>query len=148
MRWFMAFTRSQSNHLLTLPWVHGWLLVCLVFGAIAPSVSHAVSNLSVKDGQQIAVCTASGMTYIRWQTKETAPATQSSHQSQQCLICTFSGDHPIVSQGRFGISHQTPERPLRPNFASVNRSPCHWVIAAIRAPPTFFSQPLPFYAVS
>jgi hypothetical protein len=144
----MAFTRSQNNRPLTPPWVHGWLLVCLVFGAIAPGLSHAVSNISVKDDQQIAICTASGMTYIRWQTPETTPAAQPSHQSQQCLICTFSGDPPIVSQARFGISHQTPERPSRQIFESVNRSPCHWVIAAIRVPPAFFRQPLPFYALS
>lgn len=139
MRWFMAFSSLRFSRPRALPWVHGWLLICLVFGAIAPGLSHAISKISTQEGQQIAVCTASGMTYIRWQNTETSPATHPSHHSHQCLICAFGGDTPLGAQDRVSIAHQTPDRPQRDTSASVNRSPCHWVIAAIRAPPAFFS---------
>jgi hypothetical protein len=135
----MAFSPLLFSHLRTRPWVHGWLLFCLIFGALAPGLSHAVSNISTQDGQKIAICTASGMAYIRWQNTDTAPAAQPSAQTHQCLICSFGGDTPLGSQDHVSCAHQITDQPLHHTFASVNRSPCHWVTAAIRAPPAFFS---------
>ena len=139
MRWFMAFPLLELSRLRTWTWVPRWLLICLVFGVIAPGLSHAVSNISTQDGQKIAICTASGMTYIRWHNTDTTPAAQPSSQSHQCLICSFGGDTPLGSQDRGSSAHQITDQPLHHIFASVNRSPCHWVTAAIRAPPAFSS---------
>ena len=139
MRWSMALSPHQYSRLRARPWVHGWLLFCLMFGLITPGLSHAIVNLSVQDEHKIAVCTASGMTYIRWQNTETLPIAQTSHQSHQCLICSFGGDTPLGWQQREGISHQIPGLLAHNTVVSVNRSPCYWVTAAIRAPPAFFS---------
>jgi len=139
MRWFMAFSPLELSRLRTLTWVPGWLLICLVFGAIAPGLSHAVSNISTQNGQKIAICTASGMTYIRWQNTDTTPAAQPSSQSHQCLICSFGGDTPLGSQDHGSGAHQITDQPPYNTFVSVHRSPRHWVTAAIRAPPAFFS---------
>lgn len=148
MRWSLAFSPHQYSRLRARPWVHGWLLFCLMFGVMAPGFSHAIVNLGDHNEHKIAVCTASGMTYIRWRNTETPPVTQPSHQSSQCLICAFTTDTPLGASERSRLAYQTPERPPGQSFASLNRSPCHWVIAAIRAPPVSFCRQLPLNAAS
>jgi hypothetical protein len=140
MRWSLALSPHQYSRLRARPWMHGWLLFCLMFGVMAPGLSHAIVNLSVQDEHKIAVCTASAMTYIRWHNTETSPAAQPSHQFPQCLICTFTTDTPLGAFDCSLIANQTPEKTQRQTLASLNRSPCYWLIAAIRAPPVFFSN--------
>jgi len=104
-----AFSRETFLGSRSLYWVRWWLVFCLAFGFFAPSLSHALVNPDVQDGQRIAVCTASGIKYIHWPSTETTPVAGSSHE---CLICALSGDTPFGTTAQPNDWHIAPEQVL------------------------------------
>jgi hypothetical protein len=134
MQFLSALSPRQLPRVNTIHWVRWWLLFSLAFGVLAPGLSHALPNLNLREGQRIAVCTASGMKYIHWETTDTAPVMSLAHE---CLVCALGGDLPFDSNQPFRDWREVSDPVPNHSFTRVHRPHDPWVMQAIRAPPVF-----------
>lgn len=113
-------------------------MLAILFGAFSPALGHALAKASGQDGQYLAVCTSTGVQYVKLDLDNTDGQPASLHQVQsECAWC-FSALHMPVLPGH---EHQQDFSPSPAAFCpgavlTTPGSRVSWTPSLARAPPS------------
>jgi len=121
------------------PLVVYWLLFTLSFGIFAPAVGQGLAAQKDAAGFSVAVCTATGIQYIKLDipsTKDTPPSSSLSLHDQACTVCASSLDSGSVTKAD-QVRHHLPLRLIVSLQQSSTRHETSnaWSPHIARAPP-------------
>ncbi|MCC7228350.1 MAG: DUF2946 domain-containing protein [Burkholderiaceae bacterium] len=126
--------RDYLSHRLT-----AWIAtLAILFGAFSPAVGHALAKASGLDGQYLAVCTSTGVQYVKLDLDSTDDQPAGIHQVQsECAWC-FSALH---APGLPGFEHQqdfslSREPSCQSAYVTGPGSRASWTPSLARAPPS------------
>lgn len=112
--------------------------IAILFGVFSPLVGHSLAKVSGKDGQYLAVCTSTGVQYVKLDLDNSGDRSDGLHQVQsECAWC-FSAMH---GPGMLGAEHQhdftLPGKTVCRSFALIAPgSRVAWSPSLARAPPS------------
>jgi hypothetical protein len=117
-----------------------WLLVlATVFGALAPTLSHALMLVRGESAPMLAVCTSTGMSWATTAAAPDSPGGQESAPSlKSCPFCLLALDRaappPHASVHFFDVSGADAQPTVRPTFFYVTPFA---LTPPLRGPPSF-----------
>jgi len=129
---------TAMSRSLTLRWVTCWAAIfAVLFTTLAPTLGHAATKLGATE-QYIAICTSTGMKYIKAAALEdAAPADVKQHaESTDCSYCQGSA-HSAIPVSLHDPHVVEPEYPTHYRQSLIQPLPLHvgWRLPPPRAPP-------------
>jgi len=113
-------------------------MLAIQFGAFSPALGHPLAKASGQDGQYLAVCTSTGVQYVKLDLDNTDGQPASLHQVQsECAWC-FSALHMPVLPGHEHQQDFSPS-PTASCPGAVLTTPgslVSWTPSLARAPPS------------
>lgn len=113
-------------------------MLAILFGAFSPAVGHALAKSSGQDGQYLAVCTSTGVQYVKLDLDTTDGQPASLHQVQsECAWC-FSALHMpgLPEQEHQQDFSPPPSAPCQGVALTTPGSRVSWTPSLARAPPS------------
>ena len=112
--------------------------IAILFGVFSPIVGHSIAKASGQDGQYLAVCTSTGIQYVKLDLDNSGERSDDLHQVQsECAWC-FSAIHaPGMPGSDFQHDFTLTGKILCPRFAETPPgSGIAWSPSLARAPPS------------
>ena len=129
---------TAMSKFLACRWLTCWVAIfAVLFTALAPGLGHAATKLGATE-QYIAVCTSTGMKYIKASALgEAEPTAVKQHtESTDCSYCQGSG-HSAIPVSLIHKHSDAPDHPTRYLQSLIQPIPLHvgWRLPPPRAPP-------------